>query len=77
MSSALSEMQKCLYKVLGCMDINEDSKVLIAMKLKTDKQIYDFLRFIKDEVPEQSVKPREDEIVNKAVDIGNDENATN
>ena len=59
------------------MDINEDSKVLIAMKLKTDKQIYDFLRFIKDEVPEQSVKPREDEIVNKAVDIGKDENATN
>lgn len=75
MSSALSEMQKCLYKILGCMDINEENKVLIAMKLKTDKQIYDFLRFLKDEVPEQSVKTREDEIVNKAVDIGKDEDA--
>ena len=65
-----TKMQEALYKVLATMDIEKPNKVLIAMKLKEDKEIYDFLVWLKEEVPtEDLVKENEKQIVRKACDI--------
>ena len=62
-------MQQALMKVLGSMKMEEPSKVLIAIKLQTDEQIVTFLKWIKKEVPESQVEARQNEIVNKAIEI--------
>ena len=56
-------------KVLGSMKMEEPSKVLIAIKLQTDEQIVTFLKWLKKEVPESQVEARQNEIVNKAIEI--------
>lgn len=62
-------MQQALMKVLGSMKMEEPSKVLIAIKLQTDEQIVTFLKWLKKEVPESQVEARQNEIVNKAIEI--------
>ncbi len=62
-------MQQSLAKVLASMKMEMSSKVLIAMKLQEDKQIYLFLKWLKEEVSENQVESRQDEIVNKAIEI--------
>ncbi len=64
-----STMRQALMKVLGSMKMEEPSKVLIAIKLQTDEQIITFLKWLKKEVPESQVEARQDEIVNKAIEI--------
>ncbi|MBQ7674392.1 MAG: hypothetical protein IJT36_07785 [Alphaproteobacteria bacterium] len=51
------------------MKMEEPSKVLIAIKLQTDEQIVTFLKWLKKEVPESQVEARQNEIVNKAIEI--------
>ena len=62
-------MQQSLMKVLASMKMEMPNKVLIAMKLKQDEQIYRFVKWLKEEVPESQVESRQDEIVNKAIEI--------
>lgn len=62
-------MQQALMKVLGSMKMEMPSKVLIAMKLKDENHIYQFLQWLQKEVQEKEVENRQDEIVNKAIEI--------
>ena len=62
-------MQQSLMKVLASMKMEMSNKVLIAMKLKKDEQIYRFVKWLQTEVPENQVESRQDEIVNKAIEI--------
>ena len=62
-------MQQSLMKVLASMKMEMSNKVLIAMKLKKDEQIYRFVKWLQIEVPENQVESRQDEIVNKAIEI--------
>ena len=62
-------MQQSLMKVLASMKMEMSNKVLIAMKLKKDEQIYRFVKWLQTEVPENQVESRQDEIVNKAREI--------
>ena len=62
-------MQHSLMKVLASMKMEMSNKVLIAMNLKQDEQIYRFVKWLKAKVPECQVELRQDEIVNKAIEI--------
>jgi hypothetical protein len=62
-------MIKALMKVLASMKMEEENKVLIAIELKTDEQIYHFFKWLKKEVPKSEVESRQDEITGKAVEI--------
>ncbi len=62
-------MNEILMKVLASMKMDEENKVLIAMKLTKDSQIYDFLKWLQKEVPEEKVSNMQDEIVGKAVEL--------
>ena len=62
-------MKQALMKVLASMKMEEENKVLIAITLKTDEQIYRFLKWLKKEVRENEVESRQDEITGQAVEI--------
>lgn len=62
-------MQEKLMKVLASMKMEMPNKVLIAIKLQNDEQIYRFVKWLKEEVPESRVESRQGEIVNKAIEI--------
>lgn len=62
-------MQEKLMKVLASMKMEMPNKVLIAIKLQNDEQIYRFVKWLKEEVPESQVESRQGEIVNKAIEI--------
>ena len=56
-------------QVLAAMDMDMEDKVLIALHLKTDEQIYKFLKWLKENMPEEEVKSRAAEITRIAVKI--------
>ena len=62
-------MQQSLVKVLSSMTISEESKVLISLSLITDDQIGEFLYWLKANIAEDNMKPMEEEICGKAVEI--------
>ena len=62
-------MREALLKVLGAMNMEMPNKVLIAWKLTEDDKIYQFLLWLRDNVPEDQVNGRQNEIVNKALRI--------
>ncbi|MBQ8196621.1 MAG: hypothetical protein IJZ73_01020 [Clostridia bacterium] len=63
MTQQLSRMQEYLMKVLSTMDIKEENKVLISLELTKDKQIYTFLKWLKENMPEHKIKYCEREIL--------------
>ena len=65
----LTPMQKALLRVLIHMPLQEEDKVLITILLQMDEQIYEFLIWLKEEVPENQIKVKESEIMEKAVQI--------
>lgn len=62
-------MKEMLMKALGSMKMEEENKVLIAMKLNTDEKIYKFFKWLKKEIPEIEVESNQDKIVGQAVEI--------
>ena len=52
-------MQEYLMKVLSTMKIKDESKVLISFELTEDEQIYKFLKWLKEEIPEDKVVQNE------------------
>ena len=56
MTQPFSKMQEYLMKVLSTMDIKEENKVLISLELTKDKQIYTFLKCVKENMPEHKIK---------------------
>jgi len=62
-------MDTSLIKVLGSMKMDEENKVLIAIKLQKREHILAFLKWLKAEIPENEVSSRQDEITNKALKI--------
>jgi len=62
-------MQTALLKVLATMNMEMEDKVLISLKLTTDKQIITFLRWLKANVSEEQVRFRQNEIIMKAIEI--------
>ena len=63
MTQPFSKMQEYLMKVLSTMDIKEENKVLISLELTEDKQIYTFLKWLKENMPEHKIKQCEREIL--------------
>ncbi len=63
MTQPFSKMQEYLMKVLSTMDIKEENKVLISLELTEDKQIYTFLKWLKENMPEHKIKQSEREIL--------------
>ena len=66
-------MREALLKVLGAMDMEMPNKVLIAWKLNKDDKIYQFLLWLRDNVPENQVNKRQKEIVRKAVELSRED----
>ena len=62
-------MREALLKVLASMDMEMPNKVLIAWKLTDDEKIYQFIVWLKDNMPEDQVNRRQKEIVRKAVEL--------
>ena len=62
-------MQIALTKVLASMKMSDETKVLIALSLTTDTQIWTFLQWLKSEMPEEKAQSMEDEIAGKATEI--------
>ena len=65
-------MKENLYKVLGSMSLSEENKVLISLSLNSDSEIGMFLKWLKNNVSEDEIKIKENEIVGKAVEISKD-----
>ena len=65
----LTAMQRALLKVLVCMPLQKEDKILIMLTLTKDEHIYVFLKWLQAEIPEEQIKPRMDEIIAKAVEI--------
>ena len=63
MTQPFSKMQEYLIKVLSTMNIREENKVLISLELTEDKQIYTFLNWLKENMPEHKIKQSEREIL--------------
>ena len=68
-TNEFSPMQEALMKVLSCMEMEMNDKVLICLYLQEDKQIYDFIMWLNKEVPFEEVKSRTEEIKRKARQI--------
>lgn len=69
MTQPFSKMQEYLMKVLSTMDIKEENKVLISLELIDDKQIYTFLKWLKENIPEHKIKQSEREILHQVSKI--------
>ncbi len=63
MTQQFSKMQEYLIKVLSTMNIRKENKVLISLELTKDKQIYTFLKWLKEEMPEHKTKYCERDIL--------------
>ena len=74
MTQPFSKMQEYLIKVLSTMNIREENKVLISLELTEDKQIYTFLNWLKENMPEHKIKQREREILHQISKITKGEN---
>ena len=74
MTQQFSKMQECLMKVLSTMDIKDKNKVLISLELTEDKQIYTFLKWLKENLPERKTKWCEREILRQVSIITKGEN---
>ena len=66
MSDKFTVMQECLMKVLSAMEMDEEKKVLIALELTTDKQIYLFLKWLQENMPEEMI-PKSEKIILRQV----------
>ena len=66
-------MKENLYKVLGSMNLSEENKVLISLSLNSDSEIGTFLKWLKENVSEEEIKSKENEIVGKAIEINENE----
>lgn len=69
MTQQLSKMQESLIKVLSTMDIKEENKVLISLELTEDKQIYTFLKWLKENMPKHKIRQSEREILHEVSKI--------
>lgn len=69
MKKEFTIMQECLMKVLSTMDIKEENKVLISLELTEDKQVYTFLKWLKENLPEHKTKRCEREIIRQVSKI--------
>ena len=74
MTQPFSKMQEYLMKVLSTMNIREENKVLISLELIDDKQIYAFLKWLNENMPEHKIKQREREILHQVSKITKGEN---
>ena len=74
MTQPFSKMQEYLIKVLSTINIREENKVLISLELIDDKQIYTFLKWLKENMPEHKIKQREREILHQVSKITKGEN---
>ncbi len=63
MTQKFSKMQEYLIKVLSTMNIRKENKVLISLELTKDKQIYTFLKWLKEDMTEHKIKQCEREIL--------------
>ena len=66
MKKEFTIMQEYLMKVLSTMKMKSENKVLIAFKLTTDKQIYLFLKWLKENMPEEMI-PKNEKIILRQV----------
>lgn len=69
MSQKITVMQEYLMKVLSTMKMRDEIKVLIALELITDEQIYKFLKWLKENMPEEKVEQSEREILRQVSSI--------
>ena len=69
MKKEFTIMQECLMKVLSTMDIKEENKVLISLELTEDKQVYTFLKWLKENLPEHKTKRCKREILRQVSKI--------
>lgn len=63
-------MEEELIELLKTMKLDMNNKILIAMTLKTDAQILEFVKWLKMNVPKEQVQKMEHEIIRQAILIG-------
>lgn len=63
-------MEEELIELLKTMKLEMNNKILIAMTLKTDAQILEFVKWLKVNVPEEKIQDMEHEIIRQAILIG-------